>query len=286
MEFGSSTSSQVRRNALVLTLFFENSTRTRTSFEIAARRLGMDTLNLEVNSSSLSKGESLGDTIRTISMMSPDFLVVRHQRAGTPELVAAHTDASVINAGDGAREHPTQALLDALTIRQHFGLNRLADMRGLRIAMVGDVAHSRVARSNLALWSMAGASVTLVGPKAFVPEGFSELGWTVCRDLKSGISGADVVYALRVQTERQSGVMYPSSGEYRQHFGLTLDRLDLHCPGAVVLHPGPVNRGVEMDSQVMADPRCLVERQVANGVWVRMAVLSVLDDARREMRRG
>jgi len=271
---------------IVLTLFFENSTRTRTSFEIAARQLGLDTLNLDVSSSSLSKGESLTDTVRTIDLMSPDFLIIRHSRAGTSELVAAHTRASVINAGDGAREHPTQALLDAMTLCERFAHSRLEDLRGLRIAVIGDVAHSRVARSNLALWSLAGADIRLVGPQVFVPDGFRELGYSVCRDLRSGLEAADVVYALRVQTERQHGVMYPSFQEYRRHFGLTLERLDRHCPNAVVLHPGPVNRGVEMDSAVLDDSRCLVEQQVANGVWMRMAVLSVLDQQRREMRCG
>lgn len=275
-----------RRNGFVLTLFFENSTRTRTSFEIAARRLGLDTLNLDVSSSSISKGESLRDTIRTIDMMAPDFLIIRHSRAGTSELVAAHTRASVVNAGDGAREHPTQALLDAMTLCDRFGHNRLGDLNGLRIALIGDVAHSRVARSNLALWSLAGADIRLVGPQVFVPDGFRDLGHSVSRDLQSGLEGVDVAYTLRVQTERQHGVMYPSMQEYRRHFGLTLERLDRYCPNAVVLHPGPVNRGVEMDSAVLDDERCLVEHQVANGVWMRMAVLSVLDDARRELRRG
>lgn len=273
-------------NGLVFTLFFEHSTRTRSSFEVAARRLGMDVVNLDVASSSLSKGESLEDTVRTIDAMGPDFIVVRHSRAGAPETVAASTGASVVNAGDGSREHPTQGLLDTMTICDHFGFHSVEQLKGLRIALVGDVNHSRVARSNLAIWRAAGAEVRLVGPQAFVPSGFEDLGYGVCRGIESGLDGVDVVYCLRVQTERQSGVIYPSLGEYHRHYGVTLERLDRLCPNAVVMHPGPVNRGVELTGEVMRDPRCLVERQVANGVWIRMAVFNVLAEARREMRHG
>jgi len=278
--------SVTRFSGLVFTLFFEHSTRTRSSFEVAGRRLGLEVINLDVASSSLSKGESLEDTVRTISAMGPDFIVVRHNRAGAPETVAAHTSASVINAGDGAREHPTQGLLDALTICDHFGFDSVNQLRELRIAVIGDVSHSRVARSNLALWRAAGAHVRLVGPQALVPSGFEDLGYGVHRDIGEGLCGVDVVYCLRVQTERQSGVIYPSFGEYHRQYGVTISRLNRHCPGAVVMHPGPVNRGVELTGEVLRDSRCLVERQVANGVWMRMAVFNLLAEARREVRHG
>jgi len=271
---------------LVFTLFFEHSTRTRSSFEVAARRLGLHTINLDLAASSLAKGESLEDTVRTIEAMGPEFIVIRHPRAGAPETVAAHTSASVVNAGDGAREHPTQGLLDALTICDHFGFESVGQLKGLRIALIGDVNHSRVARSNLALWRAAGADVQLVGPQSFVSSGFEGLGYGVHRDIETGLSGADVVYCLRVQTERQSGAIYPSLREYHRHYGVTMSRLDRLCPDAVVMHPGPVNRGVELTSEVLRDQRCLVERQVANGVWMRMAVFDLLAEVRREVHRG
>jgi len=266
---------------LMLNLFFEHSTRTRTSFEVAAKRLGLDVVNFDLAASSVSKGESLEDTIRTIDAMRPDFVVVRHPRAGAPEEVARYTRASVINAGDGAREHPTQALLDTLTLCDHFGFEAPAQLSGLRIALVGDIAHSRVARSNLMIWKAAGADIRLVGPRAFVPQGFAQLGWQVHHDLDSGIRDADVVYCLRVQTERQSGIVYPSVAEYHRRYGLTLGRLDSLAGRAVVMHPGPVNRGVELSGEVLTDPRCLVETQVANGVWTRMAVIKTLHESRK-----
>lgn len=265
-------------------LFFEASTRTRNSFEIAGQRLGLSVVNMEVASSSLSKGESLEDTVRTIDAMAPDFLVVRHSRAGAPDEVARWTRGAVINAGDGAREHPTQALLDCLTLCDRFGARSIDGLSGLTIALIGDVAHSRVARSNLALWSMAGAKVRLVGPRAFVPEGFEELGLDVHRDLESGIAGVDVVYALRIQAERQHGTVYPSLGEYYTRYGLTIERMDRWAPGAVVMHPGPVNRGVDLAADLVREPRSLVEKQVENGVWIRMAVLHRLHEARKEAR--
>lgn len=243
-------------------------------------------MSLDVSHSSLSKGESLEDTVRTIDAMAPDFLVVRHNRAGIPQLVGAHTAASVINAGDGAREHPTQALLDTLTICDHFGYSKISELEGMRIALIGDVVHSRVARSNLAMWAKAGAEVRLVGPRAFVPVGFEELGHRVYRDLEVGLRDVDLVYTLRVQTERQHGAIYPSLREYHRHFGIDRERLDRFAPDAVLLHPGPVNRGVELGDDLMDDPRCLVEKQVANGVWIRMAVLKVLHEARSGRQRG
>lgn len=274
-----------RRGGLQVNLFFEASTRTRTSFEVAGRRLGLEVVNLEVGSSSVSKGESLADTIRTVDAMRPDAIVVRHSRAGAPEVVAANTGASVINAGDGAREHPTQAILDAMTLMDRFGAASLADLSGLSIAIVGDIAHSRVARSNLSLWTLAGANIRLVGPRAFVPPGFAEAGWQVHHDLESGLSGVQVVYLLRVQLERQHSQMYPSMHEYHRQFGLTRCRLDRLARDAAVMHPGPVNRGVEVSEDLMTDERCLIQQQVANGVWARMAVLDTLLDKREKASR-
>jgi aspartate carbamoyltransferase catalytic subunit len=268
------------RSGLQVNLFFEASTRTRMSFEVAGRRLGLAVVNLETGSSSLSKGESLEDTVRTIDAMGPDILVVRHGRAGVPDAISEWTSASVVNAGDGAREHPTQALLDCLTLCDRFEFERAGQLGGLTIAVIGDVAHSRVARSNLALWSKAGVSVRLVGPRAFVPSGFAELGWEVHHTLASGIHGVDAIYALRVQTERQHGAIYPSLGEYFRQYGLTRERLDRHAPNAAVLHPGPVNRGVDLSAGLVRDARSLVNQQVANGVWVRMAVLDRLSEVR------
>jgi aspartate carbamoyltransferase catalytic subunit len=273
------------RAGLQVNLFFEASTRTRTSFEVAGRRLGLGVVNLEVGSSSVSKGESLADTVRTIDAMQPDVVIVRHSRAGAAEVVAANTGASVINAGDGAREHPTQAVLDAMTLMDRFRSQSLADLSGVSIAVVGDIAHSRVARSNLALWTLAGARVRLVGPRAFLPSGFAESGWDVHHELESGLTGAQVVYLLRVQLERQHGQLYPSMGEYHRRFGLTRERLDRLAPEAVIMHPGPVNRGVEISSDLLADERCLIQDQVANGVWARMAVLDSLLDQREKARR-
>jgi len=266
------------RRGLQVNLFFEASTRTRTSFEVAGRRLGLDVVNLEVASSSVSKGESLADTVRTIDAIGPDVIVVRHSRAGAPEVVAANSAASVINAGDGAREHPTQAVLDAMTLMDRFQFDSVADLRGLSIAVVGDIAHSRVARSNLSLWSLAGANIRLVGPRAFLPPGFAEAGWDVHHDLETGLRGTDVVYLLRVQLERQHGQMYPSMGEYHRRYGLTKHRLERFAPDALVMHPGPVNRGVEIADELMTDDRCLIQDQVTNGVWARMAVLDFLLD--------
>ncbi len=263
----------------LVNLFFENSTRTRTSFETAARRLGADVINFDLANSSVKKGESLLDTVRTIDAMQPDFIAIRHASAGAPAFIAAHTRASVINAGDGSHEHPTQALLDALTIRRRFG--RLA---GLRVSIVGDVLHSRVARSNIWCLCTLGASVTLAGPRAFVPEslaGFGGHSVRVAHDLASGIQGADVVMLLRMQLERMQKGLFPSLGEYHRLFGLTSERLDAHAPKAVVMHPGPFNRGVEISGELADSDRSLILTQVANGVPMRMAVLTVLDEARR-----
>lgn len=270
-----------RVSGLVLNLFFEHSTRTRVSFEVASKRLGLDVVNFDLAASSIAKGETLADTVRTLDAMSPAIVVVRHSRCGVPEEVAHHTQASVVNAGDGTRAHPTQALLDALTLCDAFQVNRVEELAGKTVSVIGDIAHSRVVRSNLEVWRRAGIRVRLVGPRAFVPSGFTELGYEVHHDLARGLDDADVVYALRVQTERQSGCLYPSAHEYFRRFGLTRERLDRFAPHAVVMHPGPVNRNVELESSLMNDDRSLIDRQVANGIWVRMAVLRMLIDARK-----
>lgn len=267
------------RGRRLVNLFFENSTRTRTSFETAAKRLGADVIHFDLASSSVKKGESLLDTVRTIDAMEPDFIAVRHASAGAPAFIAAHTRASMINAGDGSHEHPTQALLDALTIRQRFG--RIA---GLRVAIVGDVLHSRVARSNLWCLGTLGARITLGGPRAFVPESFCGFGGfdvRVAHDLPGAIEGADVVMLLRIQLERMQQGLFPSLGEYHRLYGLTTERLKRYAPNAGVMHPGPFNRGVEISGELADSDRSLILQQVANGVPTRMAVLTMLHEARR-----
>jgi aspartate carbamoyltransferase catalytic subunit len=263
----------------LVNLFFENSTRTRTSFETAARRLGADVLNFDLASSSVKKGESLLDTVRTIDAMRPDFIAIRHASAGAAAFIAEHTGAGVINAGDGAHEHPTQALLDAFTITQ-----RLGRVEGRRIAIVGDVLHSRVARSSIWCLGTLGASITLGGPRAFLPEGFAGFGGhdvRVAHELGAAIEGADVVILLRIQLERMQKGLFPSLGEYHRLYGLTSERLAKYSPTAFVMHPGPFNRGVEISGELADSDRSLILTQVANGVPTRMAVLAALDDARR-----
>ncbi|CAB1128489.1 aspartate carbamoyltransferase [Candidatus Hydrogenisulfobacillus filiaventi] len=256
------------RGTAVATLFFEPSTRTRTSFELAAKYLSADTVNLSPQGSSLEKGETLWDTARTVAAMGVDALVVRHRTAGVPERLAALLPVPVINAGDGAHEHPTQGLLDLLTVRQHFG--RIA---GLKVAVVGDLAHSRVARSDLWGFTALGAEVRLVGPRLFWPADWEELGVPVTEDLEAGIRGCQVVQVLRLQRERQAAGLIPDAQEYFARWGLTPQRLARLAPEAVVLHPGPMNRGVEIASPLADGPASLVARQVTNGVAVRMAVL-------------
>ncbi len=252
----------------VVSLFFEDSTRTRLSFETAAKRLSADVMTFPVASSSVNKGESVRDTIETVDAMGIDALVVRHRCAGVPHQIAGWTSASVINAGDGAHEHPTQALLDAFTMRQHFG-----SVAGLRVAIVGDVRHSRVARSNVALLASLGAEITLVAPSTLLPATLD--GWpvTVSTSLDEVLGVVDVVYLLRMQTERMREHLVPSLREYRMRFGLTSERAALMKPGAVIMHPGPMNRGVEIGGEVAELPNALVVDQVRNGVAVRMAVL-------------
>ncbi|MCA9292247.1 MAG: aspartate carbamoyltransferase catalytic subunit [Phycisphaerales bacterium] len=257
----------------VVNLFYENSTRTRVSFEVAAKRLGAEVVNVTPAGTSVAKGESLVDTVRTIEANGPDVIVFRHQDSGAPEVIERETKAAVINAGDGSRGHPTQALLDAMTLQSTLQRERLD---GLMVAMVGDVIHSRVARSNMDLLPRLGARVRLVGPSCFVADGFRDLGFEVAHDLEEGLRGCDVVMMLRVQLERHQGVSFGSTREYHRRYGLTKERLDRCAPQAWVMHPGPTNRGVEMTDEVMDDPRCLVRSQVEHGMFVRMAALDML----------
>jgi aspartate carbamoyltransferase catalytic subunit len=265
------------RGKTVINLFFEASTRTRTSFEIAAKRLSADAVNISGSNSSVVKGETLIDTVRNLQAMSPDAIVVRHSSSGTPHQISKIVDASVINAGDGAHEHPTQALLDALTIRQKKG--RIA---GLKMAIIGDILHSRVARSNAHLMSKLGAHVFWAGPRTLMPVGFEKLmapsegSLTIAENISEALIGADVVMMLRVQMERQAGGYFPSLREYSIHYGLNRKRLELAKSDVIVLHPGPINRGIEIDSDVADGPYSLILDQVSNGVAVRMAVLYLL----------
>ena len=259
------------RGRTVVLAFFEDSTRTRLSFDLAARRLSADVATFTASASSLSKGESLRDTIETIAAMGVDALVVRHRSSGVPWQLSRWTDAAVVNAGDGWHQHPTQALLDAYTIRRHRG-----GLEGLRIAICGDVAHSRVARSNVEAFTALGAQVVLVAPATLLPP--SLVGWPVevAASLDDVVGEVDVAYLLRVQHERLSEPLFPSDREYRARFGLTAERAGRLKPNALIMHPGPMNRGVEIDPEVADDPRAAVREQVANGVAVRMAVLFAL----------
>jgi aspartate carbamoyltransferase catalytic subunit len=263
----------VLRGRTVALFFAEDSTRTRLSFEAAAKRLSADTMSLSAAGSSLGKGESLRDTVRTISALGADALVVRHACAGVPVQVASWVDTSVVNAGDGWHEHPTQALLDCYTICRTLGR---PDMEGLRVAIVGDVRHSRVARSNVAAFSLLGAQVTLVAPPTLLPPSLA--GWPVevSHCLDEVLAKADVVYVLRLQAERGSGRFIPSLREYTALYGMTARRARLLSPSAIVMHPGPMNRGVEIASDVAELPCAVMTDQVANGVAVRMAVLFLL----------
>ena len=269
------TQRDLLRGRTLINLFFEDSTRTRTSFELAGKRLGADVINMSVSTSSVNKGETLLDTAATLNAMRTDLLVVRHAQSGAPALLAQKVDAAVINAGDGTHEHPTQALLDALTIRRRCG--RLA---GLTVAICGDVAHSRVARSNIHLLTAMGSQVRVVGPPTLMPAEVERLGVTVHHTMEAGLAGVDVVMMLRLQRERMTGGLVPSAREYFRFFGLDPARLALARPGALVMHPGPMNRGVEIDSQVADDPvQSVIQEQVEMGVAVRMAVLDRLSRA-------
>ncbi|MGH9831866.1 MAG: aspartate carbamoyltransferase catalytic subunit [Blastocatellia bacterium] len=265
------------RGKTVINLFFEASTRTRTSFEIAAKRLSADAINISPSTSSVTKGETLVDTAMNLQAMAPDAIVIRHSSSGAPHQIARIVNAAVINAGDGAHEHPTQALLDALTVRQNKG--RIA---GLKVAIIGDILHSRVARSNAHLLSKLGAHVVLAGPRTLLPVGLEKLiapsegSVAFAENINDAIAEADVVMMLRIQLERQAGGFFPSLREYSIHYGLNRRRLELAKPDVIVLHPGPINRGIEIDSDVADGPFSLILDQVNNGVAVRMAVLYLL----------
>ncbi|MEO6392730.1 MAG: aspartate carbamoyltransferase catalytic subunit, partial [Pyrinomonadaceae bacterium] len=262
------------RGRTVINLFFEPSTRTRTSFEIAAKRLSADAINISPSISSVSKGETLLDTARNLEAMAPDCIVVRHSAAGAPQQLAKICKAGIINAGDGAHEHPTQALLDALTIRDH-----KKEFAGLQVAIIGDVLHSRVARSNIHLLTKLGATVRIAGPGTLVPPEFNQLvpeGVIVERKLEHALADADVVMILRIQRERQVSAFFPSMREYAIDFGLNMKRLAHAKKDAIVMHPGPMNRGIEIASDVADGASSLILDQVTNGVAVRMAVLYLL----------
>ena len=262
------------RGKSVFNLFFENSTRTRTTFEIAATRLSADVINLDIARSSAAKGESLLDTISNLSAMHADMFVVRHSESGAPYLIAQHCapHVHVVNAGDGRHAHPTQALLDMYTIRHY-----KKDFSNLRVAIVGDIVHSRVARSDIhALTTLGVAEVRAVGPKTLVPDDFKAMGVRVCHRMEEGIRDVDVIIMLRLQSERMSGAMLPSAGEFFKHYGLTPDKLALAHPEAIVMHPGPINRGVEIDSSVADGKQSVILPQVTFGIAVRMAVMSTL----------
>jgi aspartate carbamoyltransferase catalytic subunit len=259
------------RGKTVINLFFEPSTRTRSSFEIAEKRLSADSLNFSASTSALSKGESLIDTAMNLEAMAPDLVVIRHAYPGAPHMLAKRLKSGVVNAGDGAHEHPTQALLDAYTIRRHKG-----KLEGLKVAIFGDIEHSRVVRSNIHLLTKMGAKVTVGGPRTLMPAGIDAMGVETCYEIEECIAGADVVMMLRVQLERQGRSLFPSLPEYFQRFGLSRERLRAAKEDVIVLHPGPMNRGVEIASDVADGPGSVILEQVANGVAVRMAVLYLL----------
>ncbi|CAH1649179.1 Aspartate carbamoyltransferase [Hyphomicrobiales bacterium] len=259
------------RGRTQINLFFEPSTRTQASFELAGKRLGADVMNMSVAFSSVKKGETLIDTAATLSAMRPDIIVVRHHAAGAVNLLARKVGCSVINAGDGAHEHPTQALLDALTIRRNKGR-----IQGLTVAICGDILHSRVARSNIILLNALGAKVRLIAPTTLLPPGIERMGVDVFTDMNEGLEGADIVMMLRLQLERMNGAFVPSAKEYFRYYGLDQEKLARAQPDALVMHPGPMNRGVEISSAVADGAQSLIREQVEMGVAVRMAVLDAL----------
>jgi len=266
------TQRDLLKGRTLINLFFEDSTRTRTSFEIAGKRLGADVINMSVSTSSVNKGETLLDTASTLNAMHCDLLVVRHAQSGAPALLSQKVAAAVINAGDGTHEHPTQALLDALTIRRRKGR-----LEGLIVAICGDILHSRVARSNIHLLTTMGARVRIVGPPTLIPSEADRFGVEVFHDMKAGLRDADVVMMLRLQKERMSGGLVPSSREFFRFFGLDRDKLAVAKPDSIIMHPGPMNRGVEIDSAIADHPtRSVIGEQVEMGVACRMAVLDLL----------
>ena len=259
------------RGKTVVNLFFENSTRTRTSFEIAAKRLSADVINFSVSTSSVTKGESLLDTARTIEAMGSDFIVMRHSCPGAPHLLSKRLKSAIINAGDGCHEHPSQGLLDLFTMREHKG-----KIAGLKVVILGDILHSRVARSNIWGLSKLGANITVVGPKTLIPPYIEKLGVAVCYDLKKGIKDADVINLLRIQLERQRKNFFPSIREYKLLYGLTQERMKYAKPDVLIMHPGPINRGVEISQEVADGPYSVITEQVTNGVAIRMSILYLL----------
>ena len=256
------------RGRTVVNLFFEPSTRTRLSFEVAAKRMSADTFNISASTSSTTKGETLIDTARNIEAMHPDIIIMRHAYSGAPQLLAKHVKASIINAGDGAHEHPSQALLDMLTVMEHKN-----EISGLKIAIIGDISHSRVARSNIIGFTKLGAAVTLAGPQTFLPPGITNMGVQVAPSVREAITNADVVMALRIQLERQNDPLIPSLREYATFFGINRALLTLAKPNALVMHPGPINRGVELNPDVADGTQSVILDQVTNGVAIRMALL-------------
>jgi aspartate carbamoyltransferase catalytic subunit len=261
----------------IMTIFYENSTRTRLSFELACKYMSGTASNMSASSSSVAKGESLIDTARTIDVMGTDIMILRHPMTGAPHLMAKHVKAAVINAGDGTNEHPTQALLDMFTMRE-----KLGGLKGLRVAIVGDILHSRVARSNVFGLTKMGASVVLAGPPTLLPPELDSLGCEATDRVDEAIKSADVVMGLRIQLERQKKGLFPSIREYHKFFGLTEERMALAREGALVMHPGPVNRGVEIATEVADSPESTIDEQVTNGVAIRMALLFMLTRQRPE----
>jgi aspartate carbamoyltransferase catalytic subunit len=271
----------VLRGRTQINLFFEASTRTQASFELAGKRLGADVMNMSVASSSVKKGETLIDTAMTLNAMRPDILIIRHSAAGAAALLSRKVGCSVINAGDGAHEHPTQALLDALTIRRAKGR-----LDGLTVAICGDILHSRVARSNIILLNTMGARVRVVGPSTLMPPAIAQMGVEVFTSMKEGLKDADVVMMLRLQRERMTQALVPSVREYFRHYGLDAAKLALARPDALVMHPGPMNRGVEIASEIADGPQSVIEEQVEMGVAMRMAIIEALLDPRKNESRA
>ena len=268
----SSKKMDILRGKTQINLFFEPSTRTQSSFELAGKRLGADVMSMNIVNSAIKKGETLIDTAMTLNAMHPDIIVIRHQDSGAPNLLSQKVNCSVINAGDGRREHPTQALLDALTI-----INRKGKVEGLKIAICGDILHSRVARSNIYLMNMLGAEVNVVAPKTLLPHSIERLGVKAYTDMKKGLDKCDIVMMLRLQNERMQGSFLPSAREYYEYFGLTPDKLKMAKKNALIMHPGPMNRGVEIDSSLADNlDRSVIHQQVEIGVAVRMACLEML----------
>ncbi len=267
----SSSKLDTLKGRTVVNLFYESSTRTRSSFEIAERRLSADILNFASATSSVNKGETLVDTVRNLQSMAPDVIVIRHSSSGTPHLLTKICKASVVNAGDGMHEHPTQAFLDAVTI-----LEKRPTLKGLKIAICGDIRHSRVARSDVMLFSRLGAQVWVCGPPTLIPEGIETLGCRTTYSIDAALEGADIVMGLRIQQERQKEAFFPSIKEYFQLYGLTAERLQRSSKNVLVMHPGPMNRGVEIDSEVADGPYSVILDQVTNGVAARMAILYLL----------